>query len=322
MKENSAMIKLSQLGSLSILTLTAVFAYSGCASVDSNEEDPLAGDIAEDDEDVGSAEQAATAAACTNETQDAKDARVAMNNARTLMGMPAIDCLNSIRDAAVNHANYQGLNSVLSHTEVEGKPGFTGVNGIDRMKAAGFVGNGAGESISTGGKGGNSVGILMNQVSHRVPFASYTSGTYGFGNTFINGVARYATFDFGLRDSPNKDARAVWPAVNATGVKTSFTCGAENPNPCGTDANGVKVTGTVGYPLSLSAGAVLKDVTTKLVKTSNGTVLAHWKRMEDANMQVYLIPKAQLAALTKYTVTVTGTQNGAPFTKTWSFTTM
>lgn len=290
-------------------SLLAVIALSGCVA-------PMDQDDSSDDEDVGSAEEAVTGASCSSMTTDAKDALTAINSVRTKMGMPAINCNNQIQTAAINHAKYQGLNNTMTHQEVQGKSGFTGVNFWERMTAAGFNGSAAYEVISGAGTGAGTVNGLMDTVLHRVPFASYWSGSYGFGNYVSGGAAKYGTIDFAnISGSPSASARAIWPVASATGVKTSFNCTSESPNPC--DA-GYTV---VGYPISLSAGSGLTNVITKLVKTGTATGLGHMKKIVANNTQVYLIPKSPLAASTSYTVTVSGTQNGANFSKTWSFKT-
>ncbi len=292
------------------LSLLAVIALSGCVAPGEPDES------SDDDEDVGSAEEAVSGAACSTMTTDAQKALAAINDVRTKMGMPAINCNDKIQKAAINHAKYQGLNNTMTHQEVQGKPGFTGVNFWDRMTAAGFQGSAAYEVISGNATGSGTVSSLMDTVLHRVPFASFWSGSYGFGNYVSGGTAKYGTIDFAnISGSPSAGARAIWPIANATGVKTSFNCTSESPNPC--DA-GYTV---VGYPISLSAGSGLTNVVTKLVKTGSATGLGHMKKIVANNTQVYLIPKAQLAASTSYTVTVSGTQNGSNFTKTWSFKT-
>ena len=51
---------------------------------------------------------------------------------------------NAQLDAAAKaHADYQVINSVISHLEVSGKPGFTGASPTNRIAAAGYADAGA-----------------------------------------------------------------------------------------------------------------------------------------------------------------------------------
>jgi hypothetical protein len=299
-----------------VLSLLAVITLSGCVAP--ADEVELFDD---EEEEADSVQQAVTGTKCSTMSTDATAALAAIDSVRTKMGMAAINCDNKIQHAAINHAKYQGLNNVMTHQEVAGKQGFTGVNFWDRMKYTGFAGSAMNEVISGGGGGTAVVNQFMNSVYHRVPFVSFQAKSYGFGNYISGATNKYGTIDFASGGSaPSPTTTVVWPSVNATGVPKSFSCNTESPNPCNAGQT------VVGSPISLTGGSDLTITSTKIVKKGTATGLAHLVRTNSFSgyipkTQVYLIPNAPFAAATSYTATVTGSLNGSAFTKTWSFTT-
>lgn len=318
-----------------ILSLLAILTLSGCATPiddsapfdEEGEEEPENGGSAEDDgsapfdeedeENVGSARDAVTGTSCSSMNAQATKVLAAINDIRTKMDMPAINCSDTVQKAARAHAKYQGLNGLPGHTEVPGKPGFTGVHFWERLDAAGYNGLVLTEVICGSCSGEEAVNVFMNTVYHRDPFVSFDTKSFGFGGYSL----QYATIDFGAGGSaPSKTKRVVWPTAGATGIPTTFDCTTESPNPC--DAGLTKV----GYPISLTGGSDLTVTSTKLVKAGTATGLAHMvlKNSNDVKIpksQVYMIPKAPLKPATQYTATVKGSLNNTSFTKTWSFTT-
>ncbi|MEZ4299798.1 MAG: CAP domain-containing protein [Polyangiaceae bacterium] len=144
------MIKISHLGSLSILAMTAIFAYSGCASVDTDEEDPQADDIEE--ADLGEA-QDELVYSCSNVSntkwpagwKDLETALIKEVNKKRAEGVTCknggwkkpVDALTlntKLRCAARSHAKDLAVSgSPASHT------GSDGTNEVDRAKQAGYV---------------------------------------------------------------------------------------------------------------------------------------------------------------------------------------
>ncbi len=321
-----------------ILSLLAILTLSGCATpiddsapVDEEGEEEVEVGSAEDDdsapvdeegeENVGSAQDAVTGTSCSSMNTEAMKVLAAINDIRTKMGMPALNCSDTIQKAAIAHAKYQGINDLPGHQEIPGKPGFTGAHFSQRMDAAGYNGIPMTEVICAGCGGIQAVDAFMNSVYHRTPFVSFYAKSYGFGRYVIGGLSQYATIDFGAGGSaPSATKRVVWPSANATGVPTTFDCTTESPNPC--DAGLTEV----GSPISLTGGSNLTVTSTKLVKagTATGLALMVRKNSNDSKIppsQVYMIPKSPLKPATTYTATVKGSLNNTSFTKTWSFTT-
>jgi len=257
----------------------------------------------------------------TNETQAWEE--IALIRGKAKMG--ALNCYDGIQKAGRNHCNYSQLNGwVLTHVETAGKPGFTGVNFWDRMTAGGFSGPGSAmfEVVhSTGSADGSLLGESgwVNTLYHRIPFVSYGAAGYGYGGAG-SGYPGCSTIDFASGGkAPSATAISTWPVDGDTAIWTTFRCGSEIPNPLPGKTY-------AGYPVSITGGGAL-DVPTHTITGPSGA-LPHvfiTKKSDSAGLipdsQVYLIPNDPLAKSTKYTVTMSGTVAGTPFTKTWTFTT-
>jgi len=245
---------------------------------------------------------------------------------RGKLGMGALDCNDAITKAAFGHSSYIVQNGgALTHTQTAGKPGFTGVNFWDRMKAAGFTGPGSamfevvhslpdphGAILGEGG--------WVNSLYHRIPFVSFGAKSYGWGAAGTGRPAA-ATIDFASGGAAAAAGTvAVWPVDGETEVWSTFRCASESPNPLPGQTN-------AGYPVSLTGAAVL-DLSEHTIAPADGAALEHVllsKTTDKTGLipaeQIFLIPKDPLAKSTKYNVTVKGTVGGTPFGKTWTFTT-
>lgn len=212
---------------------------------------------------------------------------------RGKLGMGALDCNDAITKAAFGHSSYIVQNGgALTHTQTAGKPGFTGVNFWDRMKAAGFTGPGS----------------AMFEVVHSL------SDPHG---AILGG----ATIDFASGGAAAAAGTvAVWPVDGETEVWSTFRCASESPNPLPGQTN-------AGYPVSLTGAGAL-DLSEHTIAPADGAALEHVllsKTTDKTGLipadQIFLIPKEPLAKSTRYNVTVKGTVGGTPFGKTWTFTT-
>lgn len=236
--------------------------------------------------------------------------------------MGALNCIDGIQKAANNHASYIQLNGgTITHTEVMGKPGFTGVNFWDRMTAGGFKGPGSAmfEVIHSLGDGRGAIlgeSGWINTLYHRIPFVTYGAGGYGFGNN----SGKWATVDFSTGGAtPPATAISTWPVDGDTGVWTTFRCASESPNPLPGQTN-------AGYPVSLTGGKALSIISQQITKAGADVPLVLFTKASDStglipDTQVYLIPKTPLTPSTRYDVKVKGTVGGSPFDLAMSFTT-
>lgn len=245
---------------------------------------------------------------------------------RGKLGMGPLDCNDAITKAAFAHSSYIVQNGgSLTHTETAGKPGFTGVNFWDRMKAAGFTGPGSAmfevvHSLSDPHGAILGEGGWVNSLYHRIPFVSFGAKSYGWG---AEGISRpsASTVDFaGGGASPAAGTVAVWPVDGDTEVWSTFRCASETPNPLPGQT-------FAGYPVSLTGAAAL-TLSEHTITGADGAAVEHVflsKTTDKSGLipadQIYLIPKDPLAKSTKYTVVVKGTVGGAAFDKTWTFST-
>jgi len=237
--------------------------------------------------------------------------------------LPALNCVDSIMKAARNHSSYIGQNGwTLTHTEVNGKPGYTGVNFWDRMAYTGYTGSAYYEVVHstadahaaiTGQNG------WINTLYHRIPFVAYPTKDFGFGAASST-QGQTSTVDFGSGNkAPTATSMTTWPADGDTAIWTTFHNAYESPNPLPNQQ-------VAGYPITIIGGSALTLATHDV--TANNAAVAHIvldKNSDSTGLipssQIYLIPNNVLSKNTKYVVHVTGTVNGSPYDLTFSFTT-
>jgi len=235
--------------------------------------------------------------------------------------LPALNCVDTAMQAARNHSNYIGQNGwTLTHTEVNGKPGYTGVNFWDRLTYAGYPGSAAFEVVHsvadahaaiTGANG------WINTLYHRIPFVAYSTKDFGFGAASST-QGQTSTVDFGSGNkAPTATSMTTWPANGDTGIWTTFHNAYESPNPLPNQQ-------TAGYCITIVGASALTLATHDV--TANNAAVPHIvmnKANDPAGLipssQLYLIPNSVLSKNTKYTVHVTGTVNGSPYDMTFSF---
>lgn len=253
---------------------------------------------------------------------------------------------NAKLDAAAQaHADWQILNNQLSHTETAGTPGFTGVTPLDRVSAAGYVPSGVGEEISSLFYSGSIAGTGVFGVRALLALPYHQLGMLGgyrdvgialrgsdqLGTTANRGPRTVQQLNFGFtpsagRQEPAGDQVLTYPCEGTSGVFYEITNETPNPVP-GRDLRasplgpGVVVAVRSGQTLAISSatmttlsGRAPVALRPPLTKASdpNAVLAAH---------QAVLIPDASLMPNTSYTVNIAGTNDGAPFEKSFNFAT-
>lgn len=254
-----------------------------------------------------------------------------INYRRGQIGMPILSRNALIDRAAQQHSDYLRLNNTVSHDQIAGKPGFTGLGLEARLAQVGYSFNrGAnfafGEVIS--GTSSNS-GVYMAEelitaIYHRFVIFEPRFKEMGTGSATSSAGYTYFTTNFaannGYGPGVGKGNLATWPANGQTGVTRNFYSDYEAPDP-------VAELNEVGYPVSVHADidAVLSvttftmrprgesDIAVKLLRRSADE---HTPRSAAA-----IVPLGVLRAGTTYDVSFIGASDGAPVSKTWSFTT-
>lgn len=254
-----------------------------------------------------------------------------INYRRGQIGMPVLARNALIDRAAQLHSEYLRLNNTVSHDQIAGKPGFTGVGLEARMAQAGYSFNRSanfafGEVISatSSNSGVYMAEELITAIYHRFVIFEPRFKEMGTGSATSSSGYTYFTTDFaannGYGAGVGKGNLATWPANGQTGVTRNFFSDYEAPDP-------VAELNEVGYPVSVHADidAVLTvssftmrprgeaDIPVKLLRRSTDE---HTPRSAAA-----LVPLGVLRAGTTYDVTFTGSSDGAPVARTWSFTT-
>ncbi len=276
----------------------------------------------------------------------AVDGREWLNYRRGQVGMSTLTRSAVIDIAAQGHSDYQRINNLITHDQVAGKEGFTGVDVNARLAAAGYRFNTAasrayGEVISAAGNGSGQYMAeeLITAVYHRFVIFEPIFKEIGTGAATTPQGYNYFTANFTANNGYGAgllgDQVAVWPFNGQTSVPRNFFSDTERPDPVPDTAD--RKYNEVGYPISVHANIDLTiRVTSFTVRPRGGAdlavrLLSHANDANTGKSSAGIVPLAPLTANTVYDVNFTGSTNlitnaGAvvrttPVTRTWSFTT-
>jgi uncharacterized protein YkwD len=285
---------------------------------------------------TGVSGQDSTAPALTNKV--ATDGRAWINYRRSQVGMSVLAENAQIDVAAQGHSDYQRINSadLPTHVQVAGKQGFTGAQLQDRLANAGYVintknDNAIGEVISAtkGGNGFTMAEELITAIYHRFVIFEPVFKEIGSGSATTPANYTYFTADFAANNGYGpglaKGVLATWPFSGQIDVPVNFFTDNEEPDPV--PDKGIN---EVGYPVSvhanLTSSLAVQSFTIHAHGTSTNLTTRLLAQATDPNMSTNtsaaaIIPLSKLAAGTTYDVSFSGTIDGAPVSKTWSFTT-
>jgi uncharacterized protein YkwD len=263
------------------------------------------------------------------------------NAFRAIEGLGPVRQNTNIDIAAKNHAAYvlTNMSGGDAHTEIAGKPGFTGADPGARVIAAGYASNYTTEVIAFEGIQQTSVQALLSTVFHRN--AMMVQGLTDIGVAPGNDSGpTYIDAGYIKQQKNAGDYVGVFPYDKQTGVP--MTHHTESPNPFYkefemTQAN---VCAKTSYPISIATetSTILKATTFTVTPAGQSTPLDVRLMVRDStdqNLQylganvAYIVGKAPFMPGTKYTVhfvgvatgKVTGTATGLAIDKTWTFTT-
>lgn len=255
-----------------------------------------------------------------------------INYRRAQIGMPVLAHSAVIDVAAKGHSDYQRINNIVTHDQTAGKQGFTGVALDNRLLQAGYAFNKSanyafGEVISatTSNSGVYMAEELITAIYHRFVIFEPRFKEIGTGSATSASGYSYFTADFaannGYGPGLGKAQLALWPANGQTGVTRNFLSDYEAPDP-------VPELNEVGYPVSVHADIDVALTVTSFTLHPRGEadVAARLLRRSSTDEHTpksaaALVPLAVLRAGTTYDVSFTGTADGVPMSKTWSFTT-
>jgi uncharacterized protein YkwD len=255
-----------------------------------------------------------------------------INFRRAQAGLPQLARNGLIDTAALNHSTYLRINNFpdLTHTEIVGKPGFTGVDVLDRLNAAGYHFAPAayiyGEVIASAGdsSGFSLAEQLMAAIYHRFLMLEPMFKEIGAGAATNDAGYTYFTADFAANNGygPGLGRGKIigYPFDGQTNVPVNFFSDQEVPDP-------VPNQNEVGYPVSVHgdlAGSV--QVQSFTLRPRGGTNLAVRLLSAPADSETpasaaAIVPLAVLSANTTYDASFNGTVDGVSVARNWSFTT-
>lgn len=259
-----------------------------------------------------------------------------INAYRTSCGFPAVQENTTLDTASANHVSYMQKNGgLITDTEVAGNPGFTGTTYLARAIAQGwpstgyFVGGGSGgyytnTNLTLAQYGDKIINAWAGGVYHQQIIAAPVSLIgFGFGQVPYNGFPQVTgTISFGIATPVTAgSAPLTFPCQGVTGVP--YISNGEMPVPPNTSIYGwgtpITVMGNPNDSVTLTSGSITDPLNNviPLNLLDSGT---DPNRVLGMNTAV-AYPSAQLNPNTTYTVNLSGAMNGAPFTKTFTFTT-
>lgn len=254
---------------------------------------------------------------------------------RQQVGVQALVRSNVIDTAARGHSEYQQRNDVVSHQQTPGLPGFTGIEPGDRLLAAGYqFGNSYayGEVISntSDDSGFAAAEDLIGAVYHRFVIFEPTFREAGAGAVTSSGSGTYLTAKFaanGTISGLGSGQIVTYPIANQQQVPVNFFSDNEIPDPA-PDRD------EVGYPISvhadITANVLVQSFTIRPRNGTTGTSAGEplstrlLTRATDASTPpsaAAIVPLAPLQAATTYEVAFSGSVNGQPVQRNWTFVT-
>jgi hypothetical protein len=261
-----------------------------------------------------------------------------LNQYRQQCGFPALQ-ENTVLDKATQaHAQYNGLNNLVTDTETAGNPGYTGATYLDRAVVAGFPAMASGWGVSgdystvTSGFSAQQAGQweaneYLGGVYH-VGAVMYPSNIVGIGEyeTSLNSSGTPFTDSWDSLSLLNTSTQPLsnvttFPCEGVTGVP--YAANNEIPTPPNVSASGW------GTPVILMRNVTDIIVLQTGTMTDTSGHVINLNLLDSANDSNHVLQPYQgvayssnpLTPNTTYSVAITGTINGQPFSSTFSFTT-
>ena len=267
----------------------------------------------------------------------------AYNDFRSTLGLGKLAQDARLDLAAQNHVKYHALNTDLNlfatdaktgrpvfHIEDPVRPGFTGIQEVDRAAFAKYTGGYVGESAAfSNGRGAVAAfNDLVATVYHRAGLMFQFPRDIGVAigtDSLQSVVMEYGYQSKGQFNAP--DYFGVYPADKQTAV--SLVTARELPSPFPEITQDQFETKT-SYPINVVSAANTTLTVSTFTVTAAGDAAPLSARIltksNDPNKYLeantaYLVGNAPFKPATVYTVVFSGSVNGTVINKTWSFTT-
>ena len=272
-----------------------------------------------------------------------------LNHERASCGYGLLSQNSQMDKAAQNHADYMILNDIQLPNEQTIYAGFTGMSLSSRLTQVGYKET----SIYTYAAGTEVLTSLPN--THQLTGAGVRSVRYLLSSPFqLNGILRghknvgisvrpawvikstlnqiMIVFDLSTPDGssaqlPGENDVLTYPCQDTTGIVYQLDVN-HTPSPVPSSRNlGVRPS---GHPILVTVkhGNSLAILSASLIKVSTGAsipLMAPVTHLESgfylyAN-EGFILPDVPLEPSTQYQATINGTNNGLPFTRTFTYTT-
>lgn len=226
-----------------------------------------------------------------------------VNYFRTLAGVPTVTFSPTLDSNCWYHARYMAENEQIGHTEDSGNPWYSAAGLTCAQSGNAWLG---GRFFQPYWQPRHSIEGWMASTGHRLWLLYPTTPTFGYGFYTASDNAAGAALDvLSTFNSAADTAYAHWPvrypAAGQTGIPATT------------------------YPITLNWRyfGPTPTLTASTITTTGGQVIAHTANtsLPAGHKGIELRPTSALPANTTFTVTITGTYSGAPFTYTWQFTT-
>jgi hypothetical protein len=255
-----------------------------------------------------------------------------LNQQRQQCGFPALQENTVLDQAAAAHAQYEATNSVVSDTEPSGASGFTGATYEDRAAHFGYPQNvpilGVSGAFYTNATwtesqyGQQAIYGLISGVYH-IAIAAAPMNTIGIGRaatTYSGFPVEWYSMTMANYQRVTTNGPLTFPCQGTTGV--AYSAGGEIPTPPATSGNWGTPVAVAGNPTDIivmqtgtmtdSSGHVISLQVLDSAKDPN-KLLSSWMGVA--------YPVTPLSPNSLYSVSLTGTINGTPFSRTFTFTT-
>lgn len=261
-----------------------------------------------------------------------------LNDERGRCGFGLVAQNTAIDKAAKAHADYQALNYYFAHLEDSSLPGFSGISPSDRVLAAGYLNAVPGDvsdEMSMISPTNNKAGFGTLSVRNLLNAPYHLRGMVGTGRDI--GVSIRSTLDVSSSISPAVFAQYdlaytktagmqlqasstvnTYPCQGTTGTNYQLTQETPNPVP-GRDL----VTNPLGSSVYVSVrfGNTLVISNATMTQVSNGANVTLRSPVKYGANDGYIAADAPTLPNTAYQVTISGTNNGAGFSTSFTFTT-
>jgi len=254
-----------------------------------------------------------------------------VNTFRFRAGLPPIDQVSSVNDAASAHADYIVHNADLYehdqlsiHDQLAERDGFFAETFWDRFEAAGYGGQALREVVAYQATPGAAIAHWMETAYHRLPLLHPDARHLGYAQA-VDGDTRVNVLDLGGGDNSTAYAPGcvTWPPDGATHVPTQWD-GLESPQPPA--PHGGFPSGPV-ISASFPPNTAFEVLQHYLHDEETGDSINHTMLtpLNDPNLEgtsaIVIYADSPLKAGHTYEVRVRGVAAGYEFNHTWSFTT-